>query len=78
MLASSAADFTGANTPVSVAAQRLPASTVINISAGVLRPSAFSRSSSGPSLSVMNYTGTPVSAVKASNSGFTRWSLRAE
>lgn len=63
MLALMTSDLVGCSTPSCSACQRLPASTVISMSAGVLAPSALRRAISGASLSVMNLTLTPVFSV---------------
>ena len=56
----------------------VPASEVISMSAEVFLPSALRRASNAPSLSVTNFTGMPVSLVKASNIGLISCSIRAE
>ena len=71
-------ELSGCKMPICSACQRLPASTVIRISAGVLAPSAFRRAISGASLSVINLMFTPVFAVYLSKTGLINSSMREE
>ncbi len=66
------------SSPAFSAIQRLPASTVINRSAGVLDPSAFSRSKSSASLALKYRTLTPVFDVKTLNNGVISFSILEE
>ena len=69
MLAWISGESTLPSSPARAAFQRLPASTLISTSAGVLSPSAFRRSKSGPDSPPKLLTTMPVFLVKASIAG---------